>query len=136
MNEVMKFVDEPQYEALKKLREEATKRLPYLAGLQASDPLFMEGRAIMFNRQTPVHPDRQDPFKAWATMITLGKFSQGGSLYIPRLKLRIRYLPGDVVAIRGRILPHEVEAWGDGQRVSIAHFTHESLWRLFGMSCP
>jgi hypothetical protein len=49
----------------------------------------MEGRAIMYNRQTP-----------------------GGDLYIPRLKLRIRYLPGDMVVLRGRILPHEVRAWG------------------------
>jgi hypothetical protein len=96
----------------------------------------MEGRAIMFNRQTPLHPDRLDPFTSWAIMIALGDFQNGGDLYVPRLKLRIRFLPGDMIAIRGRILPHEVEAWSGGQRVSIAHFTHQSLWDSFGMTCP
>lgn len=96
----------------------------------------MEGRAIQFNRQTPLHPDRQDPRKSWASMITFGKFTTGGELCVPRLNLEMRYLPRDAVVLRGRLLPHEVKAWGPGQRLSIAHFTHESLWQSYGMECP
>lgn len=69
-------------------------------------------------------------------MITFGNFTEGGECYIKRLKLRIRYLPGDAIIIRGRILAHEVEEWGPGQRVSIAHFTHTALWESEGMRCP
>jgi hypothetical protein len=95
--------------------------------LSSIDSLMMEGRAIMYNRKTPAHADRQDPLKGWAVMITFGRFISGGTLYIRRLRFRLRYLPGDVVVLRGRLLDREVEEWGLGQRVSIAHFAHESL---------
>lgn len=86
-----------QYKALKSLREKCLARHPYLKALSSFDPLVMEGRAIQFNRQTPLHPDHQDPRKSWATMITIGKFTTGGELRIPRLNLEMRYLPRDVV---------------------------------------
>lgn len=136
INALIKEIDPVQYEALRTLRKKCLAQYPYLKALSSLDPLVMEGRAIQFNRQTPLHPDRQDPRKSWATMITFGKFTAGGDLRIPRLNLDMRYLPRDVVIVRGRLLPHEVKAWGPGQRLSIAHFTHESLWRSYGMECP
>jgi len=136
INATLEAIDNVQYKALVELWQKAEVQNPFVKAFRCFDPLVMEGRAIMYNRQTPVHPDRQDPFTSWATMITLGTFCEGGDLYIPRLKLQIRYLPGDMVVLRGRILPHEVMAWGVGQRISIAHFTHQSLWDSFEMSCP
>jgi hypothetical protein len=136
VNALLKCIDEPQYEALVELHARACASSGVMRMLSAIDPILMEGRAIMYNRRTPVHADTQDPFRGWAVMITFGEFATGGTLHIPRLSLRIRYLPGDVVVLRGRLLEHEVEEWGLGQRVSIAHFTHESLWRYFGMVCP
>lgn len=67
-------------------------------------------------------------------MIAFGAFTKGGHCYIKRLKLRILYLPGDAIIIPGRI--HEVEEWGPGQRISIAHFTHTSLRESEGMTRP
>jgi hypothetical protein len=29
-----------------------------------------------------------------------------------------------------------VEVWEGGQRISVVYFTHESLWRDFGLVCP
>lgn len=136
MNALLKNIDPKQFHALEELRQKSIDDHPYVKALASIDNLIMEGRAIMYNRQTPLHHDRQDPFKSWATMITLGKFTKGGTLKIPRLNLRIRYLPADVVVLRGRILPHEVEEWEGGQRISIAHFTHDSLWRSYNMECP
>jgi hypothetical protein len=136
VNATLEAIDNVQYKALVELRQKAEVQNPFVKAFGCFDSLAMEGRAIMYNRQTPVHPDRQDPFTSWATMITLGTFCEGGDLYIPRLKLQICYLPGDMVVLRGRILPHEVMAWGVGQRISIAHFTHQSLWDSFEMSCP
>ena len=136
INKILESIDKPQYDALVALHEVACHHSGVMKMLSSIDPLLMEGRAIMYNRKTPPHADRQDPYRGWAVMITFGNFTTGGTLYIRRLRLRIRYLPGDVVVLRGRLLEHEVEEWGLGQRVSIAHFTHESLWRHFGMVCP
>lgn len=115
--------------------EKVREKYPHARALAALDPLQMEGRAIMFNRKTPVHPDRQDPHRSWALLVTLGQCC-GGKMYIPRLNLRLRYDPGDLVAVRGKPLPHGVEAWSGGQRISIAHFTHQSLWDEFDLTCP
>lgn len=136
VNESYHQIDPQQFKSLEKLRHLAEMQHPYLRGMSTYDPLIAEGRAIMYNRQTPNHPDRNDPLKSWACMVTLGHFTQGGELYIERLNLVIRYLPGDMIWVRGRILPHEVWEWNDGQRISIAHFTHETLWRSYGMECP
>lgn len=136
VNTILEKIDKNQFEALASLHAKISQRYAVVAALSSIDPLIMEGRAIMFNRKTPSHTDRLDPFHAWATMITFGNFSEGGECYIKRLKLRIRYLPGDAIIIRGRILAHEVEEWGFGQRISIAHFTHTALWKSEGMTCP
>jgi len=127
VNAVLEKIDKNQFEALTTLHSKISNRYPIVTALSSIDPLIMEGRAIMFNRKTPIHTDRLDPHRAWATMITFGNFTEGGECYIKRLRLRIRYLPGDAIIIRGRIVPHEVEEWGPGQRISIAHFTHTSL---------
>jgi hypothetical protein len=89
----------------------------------------------MWNRQTPLHLDGADPLNAWVTLMTLGEFT-GGELYIPSLNLRLHYEPGAIVLLKGRRLSHVVETWEGGQRISIVHFTHESLWREFGIVCP
>jgi hypothetical protein len=136
VNTILEKIDKNQFEALASLHAKISQRYTVVAALSSIDPLMMEGRAIMFNRKTPSHTDRLDPLHAWATMITFGNFSKGGECYIKRLKLRIHYLPGDAIIIRGRILAHEVEEWGSGQRISIAHFTHTALWASEGMTCP
>lgn len=136
INWALELVDRRQYLAMKELRNWAKKNFAYLKALAAIDPLLMEGQAIMYNRKTQIHLDCLDPFKSWATMVVLGTFDNGGTLIIHRLNLRIRYLPGDAIFIRGRLLEHEVEAWSKGQRISIAHFTHTALWNQFDMQCP
>lgn len=62
----------------------------------------MEGREIMYNRQTPLHPDNSDPKRGWAILVVVGPLT-GGALYIPCLNLRLRYTDGDMIMIRGRI---------------------------------
>jgi hypothetical protein len=125
-----------QHKAIKALMDKVSEKYSHAKALSALDPMYIEGKAIMFNRQTPEHKDRQDPINSWALLLCLGSFATGGCLVIPKLKLRMRFLPGDVILLRGRVLEHYVEAWGTGQRISIAHFTHESLWKEFDMTCP
>ncbi|KAF8220967.1 hypothetical protein L208DRAFT_1382457 [Tricholoma matsutake] len=121
INAILEYVDKVQYDSLCCLMEAMSKDNPMVKMMLSIDPLVMEGCAIMYNHQTPEHSDTKDPLPAWAVMITFGKFVVGGC---------------DVIVIRGRLLPHEVEEWGLGQRISIAHFTHKSLWKQCGMTCP
>ncbi|KAF9026918.1 hypothetical protein BDZ89DRAFT_952584 [Hymenopellis radicata] len=95
----------------------------------------MEGRAIQFNQTTPNHADRLDPPKGWAVIVVLGHV-RSGTLFFPRLNLRVRYVSGVGVALRGRLLKHKVEVWEGNQRISIAHFTHLGLWNFYGVVCP
>jgi hypothetical protein len=135
INSLLKYLDFEQYEALLQLKKAMHKKYPFTKALDSLDPLMMEGRAFMWNRQTPLHPDRADPVKGWAALMVLGHFEKG-PLWIPCLNLRLQYEPGAIIFLRGHILPHKVEAWVGGQRVSIVHFMHQSVWDEFGMLCP
>jgi hypothetical protein len=135
INSWLKYLDPQQYMALEQLRRAVHERYPFAKAINSIDPLLFEGRAIMWNRQTPLHGDKTDPIRSWVVLVVLGKFRKG-HLFIPRLNLRLFYEPGTVIILRGHLLPHEVEAWEGGQRISMAHFTHESLWREFNMECP
>jgi hypothetical protein len=134
LNRVLELLDPLQFQALQNLRKAVHAKYAFARALDSIDPLLFEGRAIMWNRQTPLHGDYTDPVRAWVALIVLGDFTKG-HLFVPRLNLRLSYEPGTIVYIRGHILPHEVEAWEGGQRVSIVHFTHQSVWDEFGMVC-
>jgi hypothetical protein len=134
INCLLEHLDPPQYQALQDLRKAVHAKYAFARALDSIDPLLFEGRAIMWNRQTRLHGDYTDPVRAWVALFVLGKFKKG-QLFVPRLNLRLSYEPGTIVYIRGHILPHEVEAWEDGQRVSIVHFTHQSVWDEFDMVC-
>jgi hypothetical protein len=135
VNSGLHYIDPEYYKHHLLLQEAVHQKYPHTRALNSIDPLVMEGKAIMWNRQTPLHPDRLDPPQSWAVLLVCGAF-QKGYLVIPRLNLRLRYQGGDMVFLRGGILPHEVEAWEGGQRVSLAHFTHKSLWDEFGLCLP
>jgi hypothetical protein len=75
--------------------------------------------------------DIQDPPLSWAVLVAFEDFT-GGGVYIESLGLRIRYRPGDCIAIRGRVVPHEVMDDYQGQRISIPHFTHSDAWKAVG----
>jgi hypothetical protein len=101
--------------------------VPSYAAIASQDPLVYEGREILVNRQSLLHTDDQDPPWGYAILAAAG-YHKGGFVRFPHLGLRVRFEPGDIIAVRGRVLPHEVEGW-TGQRITIPHFTHSSMWR-------
>ncbi|KAF9015986.1 hypothetical protein BDZ89DRAFT_1141795 [Hymenopellis radicata] len=135
VNQLLKSIDPPQFAALQTLVQRVEATYPHVKALGTIDPLLMEGHAIQFNRTTPNHVDRLDPLKGWAIIVVLGRV-RVGTLFFPRLNLRVRYVSGVGVALRGRLLKHEVEVWEGEQRISIAHFTHIDLWNLYKLECP
>jgi hypothetical protein len=133
INEVIQVVDPQFFAALTELHKVATAKHPSLAAWTSVDSLLLEGREVLFNRRSGRHRDSQDPRLAYASLYAAGNFKSGGYIYFHALNLRVRLLPGDFVLIRGRDLEHEVKAWEGGQRISILHFTHTSLWRDCGL---
>ena len=134
INHIIKLAEPQFYEALVKLREVSSSKHATLATYNNLDPLLMEGRELLFNRKSGRHIDLQDPVLGYAGLLSLGNFDRGGSLYLHQLNLKVSLLPGDFVLIRGRVLEHEIEDWDGGQRISIPHFTHTSLWRDCGLA--
>jgi len=135
LNAVFSALDPVQYQAIQNLRSACALKYTHMKVLQSIDSLAWEGRSIQYNRQTPLHADSTDPPTAWVALVALGEF-KGGSLFIPRLNLVLYYEPGTIIFLRGHILPHQVLPFYGGQRLSIAHFTHESLWNEMGVACP
>ncbi|TCD65480.1 hypothetical protein EIP91_002564 [Steccherinum ochraceum] len=68
--------------------------------------LFL-GRIILWKLQTSVHLDDNDVLCAiWCC----GQFT-GGHAYIPDLKLKLRYAPGDLIVFHSRFLWHMIGPW-------------------------
>jgi hypothetical protein len=130
VNAVLEFADPQHYEDLKAVHKELCERSPAYKALNTIDPLLYPCREILFNRLSGLHRDSQDPHLAWAVLAALGNFV-GGDVYIPHLRLQIRLQPGDIVIVRGRVVPHQILMF-TGQRISIPHFTHSSIWRMLG----
>ncbi|KAJ6539600.1 hypothetical protein B0H19DRAFT_1269902 [Mycena capillaripes] len=115
VNWMLKYGDRTHYKEARKLRKKAEAEHQFFKVIGTDDPLKMEGREIMYNRQTPLHPDKSDHKKGWAVLVVVGPFT-GGALRIPCLNLRMKYTNGTMIMFRGKILPHEVEAFSGGQR--------------------
>jgi len=101
----------------------------YIASI---DPLLFQGRSVIFNRQPPNHVDGKDPKLAWNPLATAGSYTEG-RLRIRRLGLRVWFGGGACVFLHGAILHHEIEPFSGGQRIFIAHFCHQSLWKEMGV---
>lgn len=127
VNEAIKLSDPYFYAKAIEVRSKVEKQYPITRAYGINDPLVVEGREILFNRQSGLHTNPHDPPRGFAGLLALGDFV-GGDLYLPSLRVRLRLEPGDLALIRGRILPHSILSW-TGQRISMPHFTHSSVWR-------
>lgn len=133
INLLIEAVDPKFYKDLRALQKEVNRQYAGTRTLSSIDPLVLDGREVLFNKLTAEHTDSQDPQLGWAVLFAAGSFT-GGYLVVKALGLRIRLHPGDLVMLRGRVLKHKVEVWEGGDRISIPHFTHSSVWRRYGMS--
>lgn len=103
--------------------------------LLRDDPYLMHGRSYNFNRKTNSHTDKNGPFGEWTPMIASGR-CRGVKIRLAGVKQIISFEPGTIVFIRGGEIPHAIEGWSGGQRISVACFTHRNIWQEFDMSYP
>lgn len=130
-NAVLKVIDPDFHSALLLVREFLRQKSPMKEAFNAIDPLLFEGREVLYNRKSALHVDSLDPQKGWGFFFAAGDF-KGGYVNFPTMKLRVRLEPGDGILHRGRVIPHEIEDW-EGNRISVPHFTHTSIWRAAGL---
>jgi hypothetical protein len=131
LNEILKLLDPYVAAQYEELLNRAKKELAYFRMLSSEDPSLWHGKMILFNLLAPPHQDFRNPPAEWTPLHAAGNFTGGRSLFIHDLNLCLRYLPGDLIFIRGHALTHSVEPWIGGQRISAVYFTHESVWKYF-----
>lgn len=94
-------------------------------------PTAASGVSVIANRASVCHTDNKGCKEWYDILLTAGTYKECW-FRLPDLDLQLKYLPGTVVALNGRILKHEVVEWKGGDRVCYAHwFRHTVLRTLF-----
>lgn len=85
------------------------------------------GISVISNRTTPAHRDTKGKPEWFDTLTSYADPSARPRLLIKDVGLDLEYNSGTVVAFCGSIFEHEVESWGDGDRVCSARFMREAV---------
>lgn len=134
-NAILEFISPPAFAASCRIRNNILNKYGWAKDLLQNDPLLAQGRSIQFNRMTTSHTDGRAPWGEWTPLIALG-FSKGAKVRLAGINEILLFDPGTIIFIRGGEIPHAIEAWSGGQRISIACFTHEVIWKEFGEEYP
>lgn len=127
IDDMYRKIDPEQHKFLVDLRDKLIEKHASYRMFSTLDPTIFHGRSLIYNRSTPVHRDSRDPKANLTPIVTVGSYVWG-RLSLPDLGLVMSYNPGTLVMLRGSLLAHGVE-YGGGQRISIAHFLHNSMLR-------
>jgi hypothetical protein len=85
------------------------------------------GISIVCNRITPPHRDNKGRPEWFDTLINYSQSGASPRLEIDDIGLDLDYSSGAVVSFCGRVLKHEVKAWGMGDRICFAHFMRDAV---------
>ena len=85
------------------------------------------GISVISNRRTPSHRDIKDRPEWFDTLMSYSKPGSKPRLLIGDLGLNLEYSSSTVVNLCGSVFKHEVESWGDCDRVCYAHFMREDV---------
>jgi hypothetical protein len=130
VNEALRLLD-PHFHSLLLQLQKKTATLAFSQAMAGVDGLLLNAREMLFNKMSAPHVDGNDPQLGWAVLVALGDF-RGGDFSAPQLGITTRFLPGDMVMVRGRVVQHKTGPF-QGQRISLPHFTHSSIWKSFDM---
>lgn len=135
VNAILEFVGVEAFRSCGNLRDAIIQKYDWAKDLLHDDCILMQGRSFALNRQTESHTDDKGPLGEWTPLIALG-FSKGVKIRLAGIKEILCFEPGTIIFLRGGEIPHAIEAWSGGQRISIACFTHRNIWDEFGMVYP
>jgi hypothetical protein len=89
------------------------------------------GISVISNRRTIPHRDRLGSESWYDILIGSGSYN-GAKMIIRDIGLTLDYSSGTAVAICGNVLLHEVEDWGDGDRICYAMFMRREVLKRLG----
>jgi hypothetical protein len=75
----------------------------------------------------PAHQDRRGQHEWFDTLLNCCDEEACPSLLIKDLGLNLEYFSGTIVGFCGSIFEHEVQSWGESDRVCYAHFLWENV---------
>jgi hypothetical protein len=88
------------------------------------------GIAVMSNRRSIPHVDRYGAPAWYDLLLTAGSYRHA-ELQMPEIGLNLDYDSGTAVAICGNTLLHEVQDWGEGDRICYAMFMRKEVLSRF-----
>lgn len=135
VNSILEFIAPPLFKSCKELKHLIMAKYNWAADLYREHDVLMQGQSFAFNRQTRSHTDCRGPLGEWTPLIGLG-FSRGAKIRLAGIQEILSFEPGSIIFIRGGEIPHGIEAWQGGQRLSIACFTHQNIWDEFNLDYP
>jgi hypothetical protein len=94
------------------------------------------GVSVISNRITPSHRDSRSRAEWYNTLVN---YADGGDSSKPQMLIKdigldLDYSSGAVISFCGSVFEHEVQFWGQGDRVCQAHFMQESVRKRLGVS--
>lgn len=89
---------------------------------------------LIFNRITPMHTDTGTRPPWYDILVTVGPY-QSATCTLSGTGVEIDYVPGTMLAICGRLIPHGVGEF-QGERLCYAYFMKESVVRWAGVRAP
>ena len=95
--------------------------------------VVFNGFAIISNHCTPPHWDGSSRANWYDILATLGRY-QNCDLKLPGLRISLRYGPGMVVGIAGKVPEHAVLTY-EGDRVCIAYFISDNVHEWAEIPC-
>jgi hypothetical protein len=93
------------------------------------------GSQAIANRNTPAHRDTGGCFTHYDLLVSAGTHKKA-AFTLPELGMSLPYQPGDVVALFGRVLLHEVNGWSEGERICITHYMKARIHERLGIPRP
>jgi hypothetical protein len=95
-------------------------------------PSIFTGHSWIINRKTPAHRDSGGFISGFDYLSIFGTASSIIKLW--DINITAQYNPGTVVALPGKVLVHEVERWGEGDRVCVARWIRGRLLKMHGVT--
>ena len=106
-----------------------------IAEVARSWPVAVSGISVISNRASVCHMDLNGHKEWYDFLLTAGTYNECW-FRLPDLDLKLKYLPGTVVALNGRILKHEVVEWKGGDRVCYAHWIRPTILKALSVEAP
>lgn len=93
------------------------------------------GITVVTNQRTKKHRDRNGHFPWYDLLLACGK-ARDAKLKIEELGVEFDYGPGTGIFLCGNLLAHEVEDWGQRERVCYAHYMRYAVLKRLGITLP